>query len=337
VINGLDSVRIFDVHEAGGNLALRQVRLTNGLADWDSASKHHHGGAIHNHGTMDLSHVVIDDSAAPPLAQTSPSRWGGGAITNAKTGVATLEEVTIARNRAEAGAGGIENLGQMALTHVTVAGNCASAGAGIWAGQGLVKAGDTLVAANTGGDCIFGAANMASLGHNLQGDGSCGFTKDTDHTGGHAFEADLPGAPLYYALSSYSAAEDTGSAEHCTGTDVRGVSRPQDSDGDTLSECDIGSYEKEAAGAARPATLSVSGATAAEGGAGAKLARASRRGAPGMRFAVSLSKAVKRGVTVRVATADRTADAGTDYRARRTRLRFRPGQTSKPFVVKVDR
>jgi hypothetical protein len=175
-------------------------------------------------------------------------------------------------------------------------------------------------------------------GFNLQGDTSCGFTHPTDQTGDAAFEPGLPGAPLYYAITSTSRAEDTGGEGQCSGTDIRGMTRPQDSDGDTIVECDIGSYEKAAAGAQR-ATLSVSSATATEGHVAARLATAAKRppAAGRMRFLVTLSSAAKKPVTVRTATVDRTARAGADYKAKKGLLRFAPGQTSKPFIVKVLR
>ena len=364
VIDGLDSVRIFDVHaldtaksKGPGVLNLEALRLTRGKGDFDSASGHYHGGAVHNHGYVNLFHVVVDNSISPPTGTGTPycdpqftpagcSQWGGGGITNADTGVAGLTEVTVARNGSDHHGGGIENFGRLSLKQVTIAENKAPAGkgGGVWTGStnGTVSPSHTLIADNTtGNDCANEGGAITSGGYNLQGDATCGFTQPTDHTGNAAFEPGVPGAPLYYAISSYSAAEDTGGegANNCSGTDIRGVTRPQDSDGDSIVECDIGSYEKEAPGAAQAATLSVSSAKATEGGARAELATASRRGpkAGAMRFVVSLSKAAKRPVTVRTATADRSARAGSDYKARSATLRFAPGQTAKPFVVKVLR
>jgi serralysin len=48
-----------------------------------------------------------------------------------------------------------------------------------------------------------------------------------------------------------------------------------------------------------------------------------------------LSEPVKKVVTVRAGTANRTARAGLDYAKRFARLRFRPGQTKKLFKVPV--
>ena len=58
------------------------------------AAFHVHGGAIHNHGQLLLTESTVSGSAAEA---TGP--WGGGAITNAGNGTATLRNVTIAGNR----------------------------------------------------------------------------------------------------------------------------------------------------------------------------------------------------------------------------------------------
>jgi hypothetical protein len=108
VIDGMNSVRVFDVHHNGGVLGLESLRIKNGRADYDSASKHVHGGAIHNHGYLHLFHVVVDDNA-------SVAHWGGGGITNGGDGVANLTEVTVARNTSPSHGGGIENVGRLSM------------------------------------------------------------------------------------------------------------------------------------------------------------------------------------------------------------------------------
>jgi hypothetical protein len=238
VIDGMNSVRVFDVHHNGGVLGLESLRIKDGRADYDSASKHVHGGAIHNHGYLHLFHVVVDDNASAP-------RWGGGGITNGGDGVANLTEVTVARNTSPSHGGGIENVGRLSMQHVTVAENQApsQAGGGLW-NAGSTTIAKSIVAANTGDDCL-APGPISSAGYNLQGDASCGFTQPTDQEGDPAFQAGLPGAPLYYALSSYSPAEDTAGENNCFGTDIRGVERPLDSDEDGIVECDMGSFEKE--------------------------------------------------------------------------------------------
>ena len=339
-------MRAFDVHP-GGVLNLARLRIKNGRADFDSASKHVHGGAIHNHGYLNLYKVVVDNNSSVP-------KWGGGGITNGGDGVAGLTEVTVARNISPNHGGGIENVGRLTLRNVTITENQAPAqsGAGLWSSNSTTMS-SSIVAANAGGDCFLPITTnpITSGGHNLQGDGSCtGLNLFTDLQGDPAFQAGLPGAPLYYALSSYSPAEDTAGENNCSGTDIRGVTRPQDSDNDSLVECDMGSYEKEpglvenvaklqgVAQDSQVAALSVSGQTVREPAAGASAQAATIARAPRaalMVFTVRLSERVSKPVTVRAATLNGTARAGSDFRARRATLRFQPGQTVKRFVVPV--
>jgi hypothetical protein len=342
VINGLGGARIFDVHaknpqvptSALGVLKLEGVRLTQGFGDYDSASGHFHGGAIHNHGEIDLSHVVVDNSSSPPVATTT-SRWGGGGITNATGAKAALDWVTIAQNRSEYRGGGLENLGNVNLSHVTFAQNTAPAGkgGGLWMGennQATVLPSYTLIAQNTGGDCSLEGGRVIDVYDNLQGDGTCQFSGTSDKTGDPRFVSGLAGAPVSYALSADSPATDIDTERTCEGTDIRGVAVPQDGNDDGKTGCDSGSYEREAPGQTKVSVTDakveeVTGATAAR--------RLPRIGI--LSFAVVLSKPVKKVVTVRAATADRTARAGLDYAKRFAKLRFRPGQTKKTFKVPV--
>jgi Calx-beta domain len=346
VIDGLGKVRIFDVHAPDGNLLLSEVRLTRGIGDFDKASGHYHGGAIHNHAYANLAHVVVDDSLSPPPGslecsqQFSPAAcapWGGGGITNASNGVAGLSNVTVARNKTDYHGGGIENYGRLTVFRTTVAENTAPAekGGGIWTGgtTSSVTPDHTLVAQNTGGDCWREGGTVSENTHSLQGDGTCGFGGPTDQTTSPKFEPGLPGAPLYYALSSTSVAVD-GGADTCQDRDdVRGVSRPQDGNNDGKALCDIGSYER--AGPGQP-TISITNAKVTEVAPAVATAAAAQRPRIGiLSFAVRLSKPSKKVVTVRAGTADRTARAGADYVKRFAKLRFKPGQLKKSFLVPV--
>ena len=345
VIDGQGKVRIFDVHAPDGNLLLSDVRLTRGIGDFDKASGHYHGGAIHNHAYALLSRVVVDNSLSPPPGslecslQFSPAAcvpWGGGGITNATNGVAGLNDVTIARNRSDVRGGGIENYGRLTVFRSTIAENTAPAGkgGGIWTGSatGSVTPDQTLIAQNTGGDCANEGGTITSNRHSLQGDSTCGFTGPTDRTGDVGFQSGLPGAPLHYALNSTSAAVDSG-GDDCQGTDVRGVRRPQDGNGDDKTGCDIGSYER--GGPGQP-TVSISNAKLTELGGEGDATTAQRLPRIGiLSFAVKLSKPSTEVVTVRATTDDRTARSGVDYLKRLARLRFAPGKTRKRFVVPV--
>ena len=239
VIDGMNAVRIFDVHQ-GGFLRLAGVTLQHGHGDFDRESGHSHGGAIHNHGTISLGRVALVDSG-------SPGGWGGGGLTNAGTGVALLQNVTVARNSAARG-GGIENLGDLRMLNVTVTDNTSSNGGGIFTAAGsTASATNTLVAKNAGGAQCAMNGTVNSGGYNLQGDASCSFTQSTDRLGDPGFVGGgLSGEPIFYPLLPTSQAVDTGSPLICPNTDVRDVVRPQDGNGDSIALCDIGSYEREA-------------------------------------------------------------------------------------------
>ncbi|HEY7730537.1 MAG TPA: hypothetical protein VH950_06515 [Gaiellaceae bacterium] len=239
-IDGQGAHRIFDVH-AGGALTLQNLTLQNGKGDYDGATNHVHGGAIHNHGWVSLYRVAVINSSVDAAG------WGGGGITNAGTGVAQLASVTVARNATAAQGGGIENLGELRLLGVTVAENSASlVGGGIYvAPNATVVTAAALVAQNAGGDCKVPAGFVAtSSGANLAEDGSCGFTNATDRTGSPGFDTSVFGPPLFYPLLASSQALDTGYL--CQPFDVRGGSRPLDGNGDGVPWCDSGSYESAA-------------------------------------------------------------------------------------------
>ena len=245
VIDGTGTHRIFDVH-LGGTLTVKNLTLQDGVGDFDQATFHRHGGAVHNHGTLTLDRVAVTTSSAA-------TGWGGGGITNAGTGVATLTNVTIARNTTDLHGGGIENLGKMTTKNVTITENSAPAGTGggIYFGTGsTLSAGLTLVARQTaGGDCANGsAATVTSSGGNLAGDGSCGFAA-ADLSGDPGFDTGPLGPPLFYPLLATSQAVDTTNVS-CEPTDIRGESRPQDGNGNGVALCDSGSYERAASAAA---------------------------------------------------------------------------------------
>jgi hypothetical protein len=78
-------------------------------------------------------------------------------------------------------------------------------------------------------------------------------------------------------------------------------------------------------GAPAPPSLAVSGASAAEGNSGTTP----------LSFSVTLSRAATRPVSVKYATADKSAIAGSDYTATLGTLTFAPGETTKAIVVSV--
>ena len=220
VIDGANINRIFDVH-AGGRLWLQDMTLQNGKADFDSATFHEHGAAIHNHGRLDLDRVAVINSSS-----TSPSHaWGGGGITNA--GEAQLANVTIARNSTDAQGGGIENRGELRTLNVTITENSAppKRGGGIFfataPGVKMITA-DAIVALNRAGQGLLGQQKIISSGANFGSDSTCKFPGHADRRKGKPyFDPNAFGPPLFYPLLPKSWAVD----RHylCQYNDIRSV------------------------------------------------------------------------------------------------------------------
>jgi hypothetical protein len=329
VIDGGNSVRVFDVH-AGGILTLKGVRVENGKADYDGATGHIHGGGIHNHGTVHLFNTVVDDNTA------NTPNWGGGGITNATGATATLENVTVAKNATAFRGGGIENLGNLSMTNVTIADNSAPAGTagGLLVGGGTTSLTNTLLANNgTGNNCLLNNGLLSSGGYNLDSDQSCGMAATGDLRFDPGLDPGIEGkGPLYYALDATSKAVDAGNPGTCPSTDVRGATRPKDGDGDGTARCDIGSYERDAAttqtggGGTKKPSFSIADVKLKEGDSGTKTAR----------FSVKLSAAASGTVTVKAATSSGTATSPSDFKAKTQTLTFKAGTLKKTFGVKVN-
>jgi CSLREA domain-containing protein len=189
----------------------------------------------------------------PDWAQTKPvgvvvptvdeiSGWGGGIDHRGGDDVAIVNS-TIVGNHAVKGGGGIASgqgyapvseqiaLGRLTLRNTIVAGNSSDSGTR---------------------DCHVKDQVIASLGHNLDSDGSCFLTAAGDHPKSDPLLGALAGnggptatlAPL-----AGSPAIDGGGAEDCPKTDQRGIARPQG------AACDIGAVEYVAPACARTVGL----------------------------------------------------------------------------------
>jgi hypothetical protein len=249
--------RGFDIAN-GGDLTLTGLTIERGFG-MPGVAGHSHGGGIHNHGKLQLYNSTL-------VFNSVPNGWGGGGLTNAGTGHATLRNVTILDNSLDgtpgniAYGGGIENGGDLKLDNVTIAGNGALAGhgAGISNASGFFSAGtaqlnNTIVATNFTGDCV---GPITSVGNNLASDGSCGLTATGDIPSANpGFEAELrniAGDPFLLSLLSTSPAVDAGSSAPldeatntgCPTTDELGQARPQDGNDNGSKGCDIGAYER---------------------------------------------------------------------------------------------
>ncbi len=234
----------------GGGLTLDAglgTLLRTALAG-NSASSH--AGGAYNFDRLRIVQSTISGN-------TTGGSGGGVLSTNIATELLVLNS-TISGNSASTG-GGIWNASAMQIGYSTLTENAASSDAGglninINAQGQTLEILNSIVAGNSaGGDCG-GAVNLLTvLGENLDGDGSC--------TGFSVQNADPMLAPLgnyggptlTHALYDGSPAIDLVPAGSCEDfdeatldEDQRGVSRPQDGDGDSVALCDIGAYEQDA-------------------------------------------------------------------------------------------
>ena len=118
IVSGVSLTRVFEINHMG-SATIDGVTIQDGKVTRPGISAHSHGAGIHNHGRLVLSNSTLYRNLVPPTA--NGVQWGGGGITNATTGDATLVNVTLFANTTQSGDGaGIENLGRMRITNITV-------------------------------------------------------------------------------------------------------------------------------------------------------------------------------------------------------------------------
>jgi predicted outer membrane repeat protein len=166
---------------------------------------------------------------------SNTAAFGGGVFNT--LGMLALVNSTVSGNSAASGSGGglFSNSGSTSvLTFTTVASNTAtSGGGGIHREGGTVLLQDTIVAYN-GTNCN---AALASKGHNLEDDDTCGLNATGDMTGTNPLLGPLSadGGSLVHPLLAGSPAIDHGVCIAGITTDQRGAAR--------IAPCDIGAYE----------------------------------------------------------------------------------------------
>jgi hypothetical protein len=256
ILNQADD-RVFDIRP-GGSAVISGVTIQGGSVDGD-------GGGIENlsslalmHSTVTGNHAVGDGGGVHSTGRLRivNSTISGNIADNSGGGVAstgrlmitnsTLGENVVSAFGAEKG-GGMRNVGSSAtarLLNVTLHRNSAQEGAAISndsGGQVTVKM--TILSSITGDNCL---GPITSAGHNLDSGTTCALagSGDLSNTDPQLGQLANNGGPTdTYALMADSPAIDAGDNAGCPLVDQRGVSRPQDSDGDGTAVCEIGAFE----------------------------------------------------------------------------------------------
>ena len=217
------------------------------------------GGGIYNAASDDLvvTNSLIADNHAPHGGDTGSSSLGGGIYNNG--GTVLLTNVTMTGNSTDEGGAIYSTNGEVTLVNDTIAGNAGGSrntGDGAVRGNVIVPLGggvvdvaatsvhlkNTIVAANTNGDCRSQGGDFVTDGHNIDSDGTCQLdTAQQDQPGADPAVKPLtlnaPGQTRTMAIDSSSPAYNTGVATGAPATDQRGVTRPQG------GLFDIGAYE----------------------------------------------------------------------------------------------
>jgi hypothetical protein len=208
------------------------------------------GGGVRNGDLLRLTNSTLSGNSAADR---------GGGVEN--TGTATLGNSTVSGNTAGDGGGGVYNLGTVILTSSTVSRNASGRIAGGLLNTGTVTLAQTLISGNTapviGPEAYSSLAPVIADNFNVFGhDGSSGVAGFT--LGASDILPDRPlsaildpslgyngGPTRTHALVFASPAIDAIPGNSCVAvTDQRGAPRPQDADGDTITDCDIGAVER---------------------------------------------------------------------------------------------
>ncbi|WP_395375857.1 choice-of-anchor Q domain-containing protein [Marinicella sp. W31] len=217
------------------------------------------GGGLHN---VNADNVLIENSS---FINNTSGNNGGGLFIQRQDGHRIINS-TFSGNIASRNGGGItsNNTVSMNVLNSTFSDNLATKGAGVFADSSITITHSTIInntgpgvqliqdniqnsiiADNTGFDCVFGETGINNQ-YNLDTDGSCGVDAVNHTTVADPLLgplADNGGFTMTHLPQEGSPVIDAASDEDCAINDQRGVSRPQDGDGDGDALCDIGSVE----------------------------------------------------------------------------------------------
>ena len=188
------------------------------------------GGGVANSGTLTIANSTISGNTADRAIIGVSERYTGfGAAIADYGGLATLEHVTLANNVVATPTSTARSAPAQVSASRRVSRRPATCSATRSSGGAPVR---------RSGDC--GTPAPTSLGHNIDGDGTCLLTGigDLPATDPGLGPLDDNGGPtLTHAIAPGSPPHDAGDAGACPATDQRGVPRPQG------AGCDIGAYE----------------------------------------------------------------------------------------------
>ena len=334
-----------------GDLTLRSLTLAGGSSF----------GGLLSTGTLTINDSTISGNTGAGVSNSPGSTLTivnstisgntGRGIYNSYANL-TIQSSTISANQA----GGVSNYaGSVTITNSTISGNAANDGGGIsnFAGcyysfrgvpciDGTITLNNSLIAGNQAtvapeveNTTIVKANDFNLFGANGNA-GVTGFTPGpTDITPSVSLAQIIGplqnnGGPTQtHALVVGSPAVDRGNPNGCldsTGaplqTDQRGLPRVFDGNGNGQAVCDIGAFELQDISP----DISITDAIVTEGNAGTV----------NVTFQVNLSGPSSHPITVTFSTANRTANAGTDYVGTSGSLTFDPGETTKTITVVVE-
>jgi CSLREA domain-containing protein len=259
VVNFDNSVIASSTASWGGGLSMAQgtTTIARSVIANNTASNGCGGGIYTQDGTLTVSNsnITMNTSGTPG------SGWsGGGVFANMNF---TLTDSTVYGNQAGGGAG-VTVQGNAVVVNSTFSGNTSINGATIFntacdsctititnstiannTGIGLTNdryatLKNVILANNSSGNC---SGAITSQGHNLDSGSTCGLSNPGDLSNTDPLLGPLDGSGTH-ALLPGSPAIDAGDSVGCPAKDQRGISRPQDGNGDGSSACDIGAFER---------------------------------------------------------------------------------------------